>query len=75
MAARTRGTLVSCFATVVLADARPVPTPGVGLARGDVPEVGLFYRVYRPWVAHGNGIALDRPDIRYAVKELFRRMS
>ena len=62
-----------------LEDAKPAPTPGVKPAKGEsIDETALDlerHRVYRSVVARGNFLAQDRPDIRFAVKELCRRMS
>ena len=60
-------------------DCKPCPTPGVKAKQGeliDETELDLERRrVFRSVVARGNFLALDRPDIRYTVKELCRRMS
>eukprot|EP00974_Lingulodinium_polyedra_P010165 976199-Lingulodinium_polyedra.AAC.1 len=62
-----------------LEDAKPAPTPGAKPAKGEAideaPLDPVRHRTYRSVVARGNFLAQDRPDIRFAVKELCRRMS
>ena len=55
----------------------PVQVPGTAdePGGGDAPIEGGQAHVYRSVVARANYLAQDRPDIRYAVKELCRHMS
>ena len=41
----------------------------------DTPVEGGQCRTFRSVVARGNYLAQDRPDVRYTVKELCRKMS
>ena len=60
-------------------DCRPCVSPSTRPRAGDaVDEIPLDceqHRLYRSVVARANFLAQDRPDIRYCVKELCRRMS
>ena len=60
-------------------DCNPAATPGTKPGRHDEPDETEIdsgrHRTYRSVVARGNFLAQDRPDIRFAVKELCRRMS
>ena len=62
-----------------MTDCNPSPTPGIKLKRDEVideTELGPEeHRRFRSVVARANFLALDRPDIRFSVKELCRRMS
>jgi hypothetical protein len=60
-----------------LTDCRPNRVPGAKedwTERGEALQ-GEQIKIYRSVVARANYLALDRPDIRYATKELRRRMA
>lgn len=58
-----------------LEEAKPAATPGAKVAKVDMVDETMLHRVYRSTVARATFVAQDRPDIRYTVKELCRRMS
>ena len=62
-----------------LESCKAAATPGVKQGSNELRDETLLDRgrhsVYRSVVARGNFLAQDRPDIRFAVKELCRRMS
>ena len=58
-----------------LGDAKTVTTPGVSCSANDSPELSAVETSrYRSMVMRCNYLALDRPDICYASKELARNM-
>ena len=59
-----------------LSDCKPNLTPGVKEDRKDGEEAlkGEQIKIYRSVVARANYLSQDRPDIRYATKELCRHM-
>ena len=60
-----------------LQEANPVKTPGEDMKEDEGQEELSAYDStrYRAIVARANYLALDRPDVQYAVKELCRMMS
>ena len=60
-------------------DCKACATPGIKARQGELMDEAELdaerHRAFRSVVARANFLALDRPDIRYTVKELCRRMS
>ena len=64
-----------------LEGANPVTTPGTKIeAKGESPDDGKLMepqevREYRGIAARGNFLGQDRPDLAFAAKEAYRKMS
>ena len=63
-----------------LSDSKPAATPGTDGKEeedldGDVELIGEEATNFRAVAARGNYLAMDRPDIQFAIKEICREMS